>query len=385
MSDYKEQYKENLLKRQNENKTVRKVVFIILLLLTITMAAVITGGYFYIKNTLQPVDPNSEAQKAVSIPIGSSTSSIGEILEEQGIIKDGTAFRYYVKYKNESGFQAGDYSLSPSMTMDEVISKLKSGKVMKESVAKITLPEGIWIEDIASRIGKELDMETEEVINTLDDEEYVETLINEYWFLTDEILNEDIRHPLEGYLFPATYDFEEEPTVELAVKKMLDKTQSVLKSYQGDVENSDLSIHEFMTMASLIEEEASEKADRARISAVFRNRMEKGMLLQTDPTVIYARGEQSGEILQSELDANSPYNTYQNKGLPVGPIANPGVSSIIAAIEPADTEDLYFYARPNGETIFSETNAEHNKVRAKYDEEWDEYYKKKEEEEANSE
>lgn len=385
MSDYKEQYKENLLKRQNENKTVRKVVFIILLLLTITMAAVITGGYFYIKNTLQPVDPDSEAQKAVSIPIGSSTSSIGEILEEQGIIKDGTAFRYYVKYKNESGFQAGDYSLSPSMTMDEVISKLKSGKVMKESVAKITLPEGIWIEDIAARIGKELDMETEEVINKLDDDEYVKTLINEYWFLTNEILNEDIRHPLEGYLFPATYDFEEEPTVELAVKKMLDKTQSVLKSYQGEVESSDLSIHEFMTMASLIEEEASEKADRAKISAVFRNRMEKGMLLQTDPTVIYARGEQSGEILQSELDANSPYNTYQNKGLPVGPIANPGESSIMAAIEPADTEDLYFYARPNGETIFSETNTEHNKVRAKYDEEWDEYYKKKEEEEANSE
>ncbi|WP_377888368.1 endolytic transglycosylase MltG [Alkalihalobacillus sp. R86527] len=385
MSDYKEKYKENLLKRQNENKTVRKVVFIILLLLTITMAAVITGGYFYIKNTLQPVDPDSEKQKAVSIPIGSSTSSIGEILEEQEIIKDGTAFRYYVKYKNESGFQAGDYKLSPSMTMDEVISKLKSGKVMKESVAKITLPEGIWIEDIATRIGKELDIETEEVIKSIDNKEYLKALINEYWFLTDEILNEDIRHPLEGYLFPATYDFEEEPTVELAVKKMLDKTDSVLKSYRSDVESSDLSIHEFMTMASLIEEEASAKADRAKISAVFRNRIKKGMLLQTDPTVIYARGEQSGEIKQSELDSNSPYNTYQNKGLPVGPIANPGESSIVAAIEPDNTDDLYFYARPNGKTIFSETNAEHNKVRAKYDEEWDEYYKKKEEEEANSE
>ncbi|WP_270179392.1 endolytic transglycosylase MltG [Alkalihalobacillus sp. CinArs1] len=385
MSDYKEQYKENLLKRQNENRTVRKVVFIILLLLTITMAAVITGGYFYIKNTLQPVDPDSEKQKAVSIPIGSSTSSIGEILEEKGIIKDGTAFRYYVKYKNESGFQAGDYELSPSMTMDEVISKLKSGKVMKESVAKITLPEGIWIEDIAARIGKELDMKPEEVIKKLDDEEYLKALINEYWFLTDEILNEDIRHPLEGYLFPATYDFEEEPTVELAVKKMLEKTEAVLASYRSDVESGELSIHEFMTMASLIEEEASAKADREKISAVFRNRMEQGMLLQTDPTVIYARGEQSGEITQSELDANSPYNTYQKKGLPVGPIANPGQSSIIAAIEPDQTDDLYFYARPNGETIFSETNAEHNKVRAKYDEEWDEYYRKKEEEEANSE
>ncbi|MGA9290120.1 MAG: endolytic transglycosylase MltG, partial [Anaerobacillus sp.] len=314
-----------------------------------------------------------------TIPIGSSTSSIGKTLEDKGIIKDGTAFRYYVKYKNESGFQAGDYELSPSMTMDEIIAIMKSGKVMKDAVATISVPEGIWVEDISARIAKELDMKQEEVLKKIDDEKYVKSLINEYWFLTDDILQEDIRHPLEGYLFPATYDFEEEPTVELVVKDMLDKTDSVLKKYRSELEDSEYSIHEMMTLASIIEEEASAKADRTKISEVFYNRLEEDMILQTDPTVVYARGEQSGEITQDDLDAESPYNTYKQKGLPVGPIANPGESSIVAAIEPADTDDLYFYARPNGETLFSKTNEEHNKKVAKYKDEWKEYYKKKEE------
>ncbi|WLR60661.1 endolytic transglycosylase MltG [Guptibacillus hwajinpoensis] len=385
MSDFKDLYKEKLMKRQTENQTVRKIVFIILLLLTITVAAVITGGYFYIKNILEPVDSDSKEKAAVTIPIGSSTSSIGAKLEEEGIIKDGTAFRYYVKYKNESGFQAGDYELSPSMTMDEIIAIMKSGKVMKEAVATISVPEGIWLEDIAARIAKELDLKQEDVIKKLDDEKYMKALVNEYWFLTEDILNEDIRHPLEGYLFPATYDFEEEPSVEVVVKDMLDKTDSVLKKYRSEIEDRNYSIHEMMTLASIIEEEASAKADRTKISKVFYNRLDKNMILQTDPTVVYARGEQSGEITQDDLDAKSPYNTYKQKGLPIGPIANPGESSIIAAIEPADTEALYFYARPSGETLFSETNEEHNKKVAKYKEEWTEYYKKKEKEEKEKE
>ncbi|WP_394174570.1 endolytic transglycosylase MltG [Guptibacillus hwajinpoensis] len=380
MSDFKDLYKEKLLKRQNENQTVRKIVFIILLLLTITVAAVITGGYFYMKNILEPVKPDSNESMTVTIPIGSSTSSIGNTLEEEGIIKDGTAFRYYVKYKNESGFQAGDYELSPSMTMDEIISIMKSGKVMKDAVAKISVPEGIWLEDIAARIAKELDLEQEDVMNQLDDEEYVQALINEYWFLTDDVLQDDIRHPLEGYLFPATYDFVEEPSVEKVVKEMLDKTDRVLGAYRSEIEDRDYSIHEMMTLASIIEEEASAEADRTKISKVFYNRLEEDMILQTDPTVVYARGKQSGEITQKDLDRESPYNTYTVKGLPVGPIANPGESSIVSAIEPADTDALYFYARPSGETLFSKTNAEHNKKVAKYKNEWEEYYKKKEEE-----
>lgn len=379
MSDFKDLYKEKLLKRQSENQTVRKIVFIILLLLTITVAAVITGGYFYIKNILEPVQPDSNENMTVSIPIGSSTSSIGNTLEEEGIIKDGNAFRYYVKYKNESGFQAGDYELSPSMTMDEIISIMKSGKVMKDAVAKISVPEGIWLEDIADRIAKELDLEQEDVMKKLDDEEYVQALINEYWFLTDDILQDDIRHPLEGYLFPATYDFVEEPSVEKVVKEMLDKTDRVLATYRSEIEDRDYSIHEMMTLASIIEEEASAEADRTKISNVFYNRLEDDMILQTDPTVVYARGKQSGEITQKDLDRESPYNTYTVKGLPVGPIANPGESSIVAVIEPAETDALYFYARPSGETLFSKTNAEHNKKVAKYKNEWEEYYKKKEE------
>ncbi|TLS39299.1 endolytic transglycosylase MltG [Pseudalkalibacillus caeni] len=379
MTEKKDAYLNNLYQRQEENRTVRRIVIIILSLLLITFAAVIVGGYFYIKNTLEPVNPENDKKVQVSIPIGSSTTSIGKILEEENIIKDATAFRYYVKYKNETDFQAGDYEFSPSMSLDQIIAKLKNGKVMKEVVAKITVPEGIWVPDVAKRIAKATDSTQEEVMAKLNDKEYVKSLINTYPFLTEEIMKEDIKYPLEGYLFPATYEFSEEPTIEKAVQTMLKKTQSVLGKYQDQIDGKNYNIHEIMTLASLIEEEATQKADREKISSVFYNRIEQEMPLQTDPTILYALGRHSASISKKDLGIDSPYSTYKNRGLPIGPIANPGEASIKAAVSPADTDYLYFYARPTGEVYFSKTNAEHNKIRAKYDGEWEEYRKKQKE------
>lgn len=366
-----------LSEREQEARLVRKIVAIIFTVVSLIIIGTSLFGYFYIKSALEPVDATDNSEKKVTIPIGSSVRGIANILEENGIIKNSTVFRYYVKFKNESGFMAGDYSLSPSMEYGDIIAQLKTGKVMKEPVFTITIPEGKQLEEIATIISKKTNYSEDEIIKKLDDKQYIKSLIKKYpATLSDDILNSKIRHPLEGYLFPATFEFyEDDPKLEKIIEDMLSKTEDIVSSYLGQIEETGLSVHEFMTMASLIEEEATEKADREKISSVFYNRIKKGMPLQTDPTVLYSMGSHQVGISYDDLEVDSPYNTYKNPGLPPGPIASPGEISMAAAINPADGKYLYFYSRPNGETIFTTTLNEHNNIKNKYKQEWNEFKK----------
>ncbi|MFL6555073.1 MAG: endolytic transglycosylase MltG, partial [Bacillus sp. (in: firmicutes)] len=144
------------------------------------------------------------------------------------------------------------------------------------------------------------------------------------------------------------------------------KTRTVVSAYSEESKKKKLSVHQLLTMASLIEEEATEKADRKTIASVFYNRMKKGMMLQTDPTVLYAQGKHKDRVLFEDLEVDSPYNTYQNTGLPPGPIANAGKSSIEASLEPEKTDYYYFLATKEGAVIFTKTLEEHNKAKEKY-------------------
>lgn len=364
----KEVIREKMIERQSEAKVVRKIVLIVAIILILSAVAIIGGGYFYINSALKPVDPESDQQKKVEIPIGSSVTGIANILEENGIIKDARVFKYYVKFRNEAGFMAGEYELKPSMTMPEILDSLKTGKVMEELVFKITIPEGKQLEQIAGIIGEKIDQKPEAVLKKLNDKAFIESLMAEYPnLLTEEILAENIKYPLEGYLFPATYPFyKEEVTIEEVVKVMLDKTQSVINEYRGDMEQQKFTPHKLLTMASLIEEEATEKVDRDQIASVFYNRIETGMPLQTDPTVLYAQGEHKSRVLYKDLEIDSPYNTYKYPGLTPGPISNAGISSIEAALLPAETDYLYFLATSSGDVLFSKTLDEHNQKKAQH-------------------
>ncbi|OEH91519.1 endolytic transglycosylase MltG [Bacillus solimangrovi] len=360
---------------QKEASIVRKIVLSVVLVLGILLLGGGIGGFFYLQSAMEPIDPTSEKTVNVTIPIGSSTRAIANILEENDIIKDARVFRYYIKFRNETGFQAGDYEFSPSMTIDEILAKLKTGKVMKDAVFKVTIPEGRHMEEIASILSKKTDYSEEEIMNKLNDQAYIQNLIELYpSVLSDELLDQTIRYPLEGYLFPATYEFyEETPSLEKIIEKMISKTESVLAPYQNTISEGAYSVHEILTMASLIEEEATELADRETISSVFYNRLELGMPLQTDPTVLYSLGKHSVQITYEDLEVKSAYNTYQNNGLTPGPIASPGETSIQAALSPSETDYLYFYARPNGEVLFTRTLDEHNNVKNQYKHEWDQY------------
>jgi UPF0755 protein len=295
-------------------------------------------------------------------------TGIAETLESHGMIKNAKVFKYYVKLKNEGGFMAGDYQLSPSMDIPEIVSRLKTGKVLAHASFKITIPEGQQLQEIAAALAKATNQDEAAVLNKLNDQEYIKTLMAKYPdLLTDEILNSSVKYPLEGYLFPATYPFyKPNPTVEEIVMAMLDKSRTVLSAYAEKSQEKKLSVHQLLTMASLIEEEATEKSERKTISSVFYNRINEGMPLQTDPTVLYAQGKHKEKLLYKDLEVDSPYNTYKHTGLPPGPIANAGKMSIEAALEPEETSYYYFLATAEGDVIFTKSLKEHNQEKAKH-------------------
>lgn len=360
--------RQKLLEHQGEAKIVRRIVMIISIVIILLIVIIGGGGFLYINSALKPVNPMSKVIKKVDIPIGSSVLGIGEELESKGIIKNAKVFKYYVKFKNEGGFMAGEYELSPSMDIPEILNRLKTGKVLEKAAFKIIIPEGEQLQEIAHIMAKATKKTDDEIFKGLNDKVLINKLMVHYPnLLTSEIMNSKVKYPLEGYLFPATYSFyKPNPTIEEMVTAMLDKTQTVLADYLQESKDKHLSVHQLLTMASLIEEEATAKADRKKISSVFYNRLKKSMPLQTDPTVLYAEGKHKERVLYQDLQVSSPYNTYKNTGLPPGPISNAGKVSIEAALNPDNTDYYYFLAAPDGSIIFTKTLEEHNLEKAKF-------------------
>lgn len=367
-----------LLERAEEARLVRRIVFIALSVLIVLVIGGASYTYYYINSALKPVNPNSHKKVIVTIPSGTSNEGIGKILEKKGIIRNAKIFHYYCKYKNENGFMAGVYRLSPSMTIDELIDTMESGKTYTKVELKLTIPEGFWVKDIAKRIGDKTNLNEKDILAKMADRNYIKThYMKDYPFLKDVILDKNIKYPLEGYLFPATYEFpKKNPDLDTIIKEMLDKTQVVLNKYDAQIKNSKLgSVHKVLTMASLVEDEAKTEADRKKIAGVFYNRLSKNMILQTDPTIAYAEQRHITAYTQKDLNFDSPYNTYKVTGLPVGPINNPSEMSIAAVLNPTNSKDIYFYARPNGQVMFAQTLAEHNANVRKYQSEWDKVQK----------
>ncbi len=369
----KKQHENRYAERVAQAKVVRRIVFICIIIFIIILGAAGASAYYYVKSALGPIDIDDQRVIDVHIPIGSSSTQIGQILEGEGLIKSKSFFRYYVRYKNETGFQAGDYELTKSMPLTEIIANLKEGKVIQEPELVFTVPEGLWLEDVVSVIAKNTIHEEEEIMEVLTDNDYLEKLVEKYSVLSEEIFEDGIKFALEGYLFPARYDFlEKEPSIETIIEAMLDRTEKVFSKYEPDLVDTPYTIHEIITLASIIEREAKTSEDRYKISGVLYNRLNRNMMLQVDPTVAYALGEHRYMTTFNDLEVDSPYNTYRYAGIPIGPIANPGEDAIRAAILPDDIEYLFFYARFNGEVIYTKTYQEHSRVHQQYRHEWQE-------------
>lgn len=357
---------DRMKEKKKEVRVVRRIVLIVALVLLLVVAVAGWQAYSYVTGALEPVDPDSEEVIEVEVPIGSNLDSIAALLEENGVIKDARIYKYYVKFKNESEFQAGSYGLTQSMTLDEITQSLKTGKVYHEPLYTINVPEGLTLEEIAERvIAEKTDYTAEQFMEQVQDEAYIDELMTKYPdLLTEEIKGENVRYALEGYLFPATYPiYEENPSLTLLIEQMLDATKANIEPYQSVLQEQEKSPHWLLTFASLLEEEATAKSDRQTIASVFYNRMDQDMPLQTDPTVIYAMGEHKDRLFNSDYEFEHPYSTYTNKGLPPGPIASAGASSIEAVLDPNQTDYLYFLADSEGNNYFSTSYEQHLQYR----------------------
>jgi UPF0755 protein len=228
----------------------------------------------------------------------------------------------------------------------------------------VTFVEGKNMRYIINKITSEFDIEEKEILNLLKDESYLDRLIEKYWFITEDVKNKKLYYSLEGYLFPDTYEFYVNTTPEDIFRTMLNNMENKLSKYKEEVENSKYSIHQMITLASIIELEASSAGDRKGVAGVFYNRLKDGWSLGSDVTTYYAEkiDNWSRDLKKSELNSCNDYNTRSNclKGkLPVGPICNPGIKSIEATIEPTNHSYYYFVADKYGKTYFNKTDSGH--------------------------
>lgn len=356
--------------RKKENSLVKKIVFSIIFISVVLLFIVTFVAYNYVMDSLQPLDSANKEQIEVEVPIGTSTKGIGEILEEEAIIKDSTVFNYFLKTKNVAEFQAGFYKFSPSMELEEIIDVLENGgnNTPISDDYKILVKEGATLEEIAEEFARKSDYSQKDFIKVATNEAFIEQLSSTYpRLLTDAIKNENIKYKLEGYLFPATYDYLSHYTIEEMIIAMVGKTDEVMRGYYNQIAEKDLTVHSLLTIASLIEKEGVKLEDRRKIAGVFFNRIKDDMPLQSDVSILYALNKHLEYVTIKNTEVDSPYNLYAHKGLGPGPFNSPSEEAIQATLNPEETEYYYFLADlATGEVYFSKTFEEHLELQSKY-------------------
>ena len=314
------------------------------------VALAVLGGVVWFNAALRPVSSDTSAHLVIVKP--SRMKQLSGLLEAKGVIRSASAFRLMAKsrvaLKGEQA-QAGAYDLSPSMSADEIWARLCAGKVAER---KLTLPEGFTLAQMAERVAERLEVPAEAFVDAARSSK-----------VSREVAFRLPRGQLEGYLFPSTYTFAVGGKAPPMVGEMLATFQRVFaQPYRKELARRKLTLHEVVTLASLVEREARVPAERALIAGVIQNRLRKGMRLECDATVQYALGGHKSRLLYQDLRVDSPYNTYLHAGLPPGPICNPGLACLKAALSPARTDCLFYVARRNGHHLFTRTFAEHQRA-----------------------
>ena len=336
----------------------------LILIIAIVLVVIITGGSLIYLSGLGAVDSKDDEPVNVNIPSGSGASAIVEILDENGLVKNKTCAKIHARIGGYDSLQANSYIFSRSMTLPEMFEAINTGDFDYLSKDKLTIREGLTIPQTADAIAEELPFTRDELMAKWADKAFLQQLIDEYWFITDDILNADIKYPLEGYLYPETYFItEEEPTIESVTIMMLDMMDEKLTSIKKEIEDSGFSVHELLTLSSIVEKESSNvKEDMPEVAGVFINRLNQGISLGSDVTVNYIFEKDGVELTVSQLDSDNKYNTRKFTGLPPGPICTVNINAIDSVLNYKETDNMFFYATPKGEIIFSRTVEEHNKA-----------------------
>ena len=344
---------------ENKQKSGLKSSATLLLILAICIFSMIMAivSIMYIKKSVTTPMSRIANPKIINIPKGSDLKTVSSILKRDGFIKDTMTFNLLAKYKSvEGNLKAGEYQLSLDMPPLQILNLILEGKVYQYPV---TIPEGYNIFEIASLLNKK---------ELADRKKFLLSAFNSNF---TKSLGIDANN-LEGYIFPDTYYLSKGMDEKVILKKMVDTfKKAVSEEISNNYQKTGLIQHQIITLASLIEKETSNEKEKSIISAVFHNRLKKKIRLQCDPTVIYSllleglkknKIIYDGNIRKEDLSIDSPYNTYRYAGLPPGPIANPGKSSIHAAMYPSASKYIYFVSKNDGSHHFSSTIEEHNRA-----------------------
>lgn len=372
--------------KKKSKKLAGKIIAIVVFVLFVVGGATGFLGYRYVKSEIQPYSLTDKSTKAIDIPIGAASKEIGQILEKNHIIKNATAFQYYTKLKSLTGFKSGFYNLSPSMTLKEIAKTLQVGgteKPVEPVLGKITIPEGYTIDQMAEKISDNVLTKSEkdktpftkeEFLKVVTDSAFIEKMKTTYPELFESLPASDsgVKYQLEGYLFPATYEYTKKSTMASVVEQMIAVMNQNLQTYYATIKAKNQTVNEILSIAALTEKEANNDADRRNVAQVFYNRMNVGMTLGSNISILYAEGKLGQKTTLAEDAAvntslDSPFNLYLHQGYGPGPVTSPSLSAIKAAVEPTDNNDLYFVADvTTGKVYFSETQAEHDANVQKY-------------------
>ncbi|HEL1760422.1 TPA: endolytic transglycosylase MltG [Streptococcus suis] len=379
-------HRANKQRRQKQDKAAKRIVSVIMSI--IVVAVLVTGltGYMWVKSSLEPVNTKATEAIQVEIPEGSSTLEIGKILVDNKLIKNATIFNYYSKIKSYNNFQSGFYNLKQNMSVDDIAKALQESgtpTAQKEAAGKILIVEGYTLTQIAQAITDNTKTEdkndktpftTEQFMATVTNQDFINRMVATYpkLFASLPAADSGVIYQLEGYLFPAVYEYSDETTIEELVEQMIAAMDNRLQPYYETIAAKNLTVNEVLTLASLVEKEGSTDEDRRNIASVFFNRLNAAMPLQSNIAILYAQGKLGQETTLAEdaaIDTSieSPYNIYWTPGLMPGPVDSPSLSAIEAVINANTTDYLYFVADvTTGNVYFTNNIDEHNQNVAKY-------------------
>ena len=333
-----------------------------LFILVLVVVVVFSGGFLYYLNGIGAVDSSDKEDVTVTIPNGSGATAIVYILNDAGLIKDMNCAKVNARLGGYNSLQANTYIFNKGMTLPEMMKAINTGDFNYLSKTTFELKEGYRLTQCAESLAALTGTTKEEVLALWDDKAYVQELIDKYWFLTDAVLNEDVMHPLEGYLFPDTYFITDtDPTVKSITEMALDEMDTELTKRQADIEAAGYSIHEFLTLSSIVcKEGCATDEDAAHIAGIFKNRLDQGMSLGSDVTVCYIFDEDRVDLKVSQLESDSKYNSRKVAGMIPGPISTVPTMAMDGVLNAMDTEDLFFYAGPDGTIYYAETSEQHD-------------------------
>lgn len=331
-------------------------------LILILLIVLAVGALIFTNSQLAPVSKQSEEVNFV-IDESDNLTSITSKLETEEIIKSKNFAKIYGKLSKTSQFVKGRFTLDKSWDTKEILKHLTDvNNASGEIEVVVTLIPGSWAKDMAKELGSKLDLSSDDLLNLWNNEEYVKSQIQKYEFLSDDILNPELRVMLEGYLAPNTYNFYINASAEDVTSVLLNETNRIYNKYKAEFDASKYSVHEIFTLASITQYESGNYADDQIIAGVWNNRLNQNMMLQSSVTVCYSLYDfEDWKDCETKTNIDSPFNTYKNFGIPIGPILNAGEDSIKATLYPKDNDYLYFVADVYGDNTvyYAKTYEEH--------------------------